>query len=67
MEIFLCIDPYVGTKYHLLSHVKYSKIKILNSIYPNFSKKLKNLLDHGKMRNLKGTTYDKIIRDGSNF
>ena len=64
---FLCIDPYVGTKYHLLSHVKYSKIKILNSIYPNFSKKLKNLLDHGRLKNLKGTRYDKIIRDGSKY
>jgi D-amino-acid oxidase len=64
---FLCIDPYIGTKYHLLSHVKYSKIKILNSVYPNFSKKLNKLLDYGKLENLKGTAYDKIIRDGSNY
>jgi len=64
---FLCIDPYAGTKYHLLSHVKYSKIKILNSIYPNFSKKLKNLLSYGKLKNLKRTRYDNIIRDGSKY
>ena len=64
---FLCIDPYAGTKYHLLSHVKYSKIKILNSIYPNFSKKFKSLLRYGKLKNLKGTKFNKIIRDGSKY
>ena len=25
---FLCLDPYLGTNYHLLSHVKYSKLEI---------------------------------------
>ena len=50
---FLCVDPYVGTKFHLLSHVSYSKIKIINSLYPNFSKRFNKLLSREKLKNLK--------------
>ena len=64
---FLCIDPYIGTKLHLLSHVKYSKIKIINSLYPNFEKKFNKLLKREKLRNLKGTKFKKIINDGSKY
>jgi len=64
---FLCIDPYIGTKYHLLSHVKYSKIKIINSFFPNFSKKFSKLLSYEKLKNLKGTKFKKIIEDGSKY
>ena len=64
---FLCIDPYVGTKFHLLSHVRYSKIKIINSLYPNFSKRFNKLLSHGRLKNLKKTKFSMIINDGLKY
>ena len=36
---FLCIDPYIGTNLHLLSHVKFSKIAVQNKKVYNFDKK----------------------------
>ena len=33
---FLCLDPYVGTKYHLLSSNKFSKIEITRRFYTRF-------------------------------
>ena len=35
---FLCLDPYVGTKYHLLSSNKFSKIEIKKVIFQNLSR-----------------------------
>ena len=35
---FLCLDPYAGTSYHLLSHVKHSKIKIIKIFQQDFKK-----------------------------
>ena len=46
---FLCIDPYIGTNLHLLSHVKFSKIVVQNKKIYNFDKKIllkKELLKH---------------------
>ena len=40
---FLCLDPYLGTKYHLLSSNKYSKIEIVKGLYPSFKSKKLNL------------------------
>ena len=37
---FLCLDPYAGTSYHLLSHVKHSKIKIIKNISARFPKNM---------------------------
>lgn len=41
---FLCIDPFLGTKFHLLSSNKYSKIEIKESYFPNFKSKKKLIL-----------------------
>ena len=63
---FLCIDPYLGTKYHLLSHVKYSKIEIKNSILGKFnnshSKKIGKFI---KIKNNKN--FIKYINDGKKY
>ena len=37
---FVNVDPYLGTKYHLLSHVKYSKLKIIKSYFSKFNKNM---------------------------
>ena len=39
---FVCIDPYLGTPYHLLSHVKYSKLKIIKKKFSKFPKMCEN-------------------------
>ena len=63
---FLCIDPYLGTKYHLLSHVKYSKLEIKNSILEKFnnshSKKIGKFI---KIKNNKN--FNKYINDGKKY
>ena len=40
---FVCVDPYLGTNYHLLSDVKLSKIETLISKFPNFKSNKKIL------------------------
>ena len=40
---FVCVDPYLGTKYHLLSDVKHSKLEVVKSLFPNFINKKKNI------------------------
>jgi len=64
---FLCMDPYMGTKYHLLSHVKYSKIKILKSTYNIFSKKYEKYLKSEHVKNVKISQFNKIIYDGIKY
>ena len=54
---FACLDPYLGTNYHLLSDVENSKIEIINSKFPNFKNKMKKFLD---------LNFDKRIKN-SNF
>jgi len=63
---FLCLDPYLGTNYHLLSHVKYSKLEIKNSIFPKF--KNKNLKRVGQFVKLKrNKRFIKYINDGKAY
>ena len=64
---FLCVDPYIGTKYHLLSHVKYSKIKILKSVFCNFPKKYKKYFKSQNKKNKKISQFNKVISDGTKY
>ena len=64
---FLCLDPYVGTSYHLLSHVKHSKIKIIKNISARFPKKYDDLLIKTKINNLKISRFQKFVKDGKKF
>jgi len=63
---FLCIDPYVGTNYHLLSHVKFSKIVIQNKKDYDFYKN-KSLLKNEVIKSLKISKFSKIIESGKNY
>ena len=43
MENFVCIDPYLGTNYHLLSDVKNSKLETKIGKFPFFNIKIKSI------------------------
>tara|TARA_Y100000768_G_C23958293_1_gene673940 strand:+ start:436 stop:1494 length:1059 start_codon:yes stop_codon:yes gene_type:complete len=64
---FLCIDPYLGTNFHLLSHVKYSKIKILRAKYYKFFNENKRMLKKEVIKNLDKSNFKKIVEHGSNY
>jgi hypothetical protein len=64
---FFCLDPYLGTRYHLLSSNKYSKIEIVKSLYPNFKSKKLNLVNNGLIKDLKYSRFLKIISHGKLF
>ena len=64
---FVCIDPYLGTPYHLLSHVKHSKLKIIKTKFSRFSKKYDIPLIKVKSTNIKISKFNKFIKDGSKY
>ena len=64
---FLCVDPYLGTPYHLLSHVKHSKIQIIKKKFCNFSKENNKQLIIEKKSNTKNSNFKKFIKDGSKY
>lgn len=64
---FICIDPYIGTNLHLISHVKYSKIKIINSYFPKFSRQYDRLLIKTKSKNIKKSKFNLFKKHGSKY
>ena len=62
---FVCLDPYLGTKYHLLSDVKYSKLEILHGKFPNFNHQNKKYINSGIIRNIKISQFKNFINHGS--
>lgn len=64
---FVCVDPYLGTNYHLLSHVKHSKLEIKKSTYPNFTHANKKYLNKGIIKDEKKSNFKSFIRDGKKF
>ncbi len=62
---FICLDPYIGTKFHLLSDVKNSKIEILKSKYPNFKNFKKKYLNGGVVKNKRISKFEKFIKHGA--
>ena len=64
---FLCLDPYIGTKYHLLSHVKFSKLKVIKGYYSKFPKRYDNKLIITKLKNIKESKFKDFINDGLKY
>ncbi len=64
---FICLDPYLGTKYHLLSSNKYSKIETRIGYLPNFKNTKKKYLNKGMIRNKKISYFDNFISHGSKY
>ena len=64
---FVCVDPYLGTDYHLLSDVKLSKLETVTSIFPNFKSNKKNFLNKGIIKNIKISRFKKFIVNSSEY
>jgi len=64
---FVNIDPYLGTSYHLLSNVNYSKIEVVEDIFPSFKSSKKKFLNKGIIRNIKISNFYNFIKDSQNF
>ncbi len=64
---FVCVDPYLGTKYHLLSDVKCSKLEIINSKIPNFKHKNKKFLNKGIIKNKSLSNFENFKKNSSRY
>ena len=64
---FVCLDPYLGTPYHLLSHVKYSKLNVIKKKFSKFPKKYDRALINTKSSDKKLSNFSKFIEDGAKY
>lgn len=64
---FVSLDPYLGTKYHLLSDVMHSKIEVIKGYYPKFKDKRKKYLNQGMLKLSKVTNFKKFILNSSKY
>ena len=64
---FVCIDPYLGTKYHLLSDVKNSKLETKVGKFPEFKHKNTRYLNSGIIRNLKASQFNNFIKRSTDY
>ena len=64
---FVCLDPYLGTNYHLLSDVKYSKIEVIKKNNPIFKSTKKKYLNDKINKNLKISNFRKFIKHSSHY
>jgi len=62
---FVCVDPYLGTNYHLLSDVKLSKLEIITGNFPIFKDKKKRYLNKGMIKNIKVSRFNQFIKRSS--
>ncbi len=64
---FVCVDPYLGTKYHLLSDVKLSKLETMIGKIPIFKNKNKKYLNKGIIKNIKISRFKRFIKRSSSY
>ena len=64
---FVCVDPYLGTNYHLLSDVKLSKLETITSKFPNFKSNKTKFLNKGIVKNIKFSKYHEFINRSSQY
>lgn len=64
---FVCVDPYLGTEYHLLSDVKYSKLEITKSLFPIFKNKNKKYLNRGLIKSKKNSNFYNFIENSKKY
>jgi hypothetical protein len=62
---FVCVDPYLGTNYHLLSDVKLSKLETKIGNFPIFKDKKKKYLNKGMIKNIKASRFNQFINRSS--
>ena len=64
---FLCIDPFLGTKFHLLSSNKFSKIEVKEGFFPKFNSRKKILINKGLIANKNLSGFKKYINHGKKY
>ena len=64
---FVCVDPYLGTNYHLLSDVKFSKLETTIGRFPLFKHKNKKFLNKGIIKNLKISKFNNFIKRSTDY
>jgi hypothetical protein len=64
---FVCVDPYIGTKYHLLSDVKLSKLETKIGKFPEFKNKNKKFLNKGIIKNINISRFKEFIDRSSKY
>jgi D-amino-acid oxidase len=64
---FVSLDPYLGTNYHLLSDVKFSKIEIIEDYFPRFKSSKKKFINKGIVKNIKVSRFNKFINNSKDF
>ncbi len=64
---FVCVDPYLGTNYHLLSDVKLSKLETKTGKIPLFKNKNKKYLNKGIIKNIKISRFKRFIKRSSSY
>ena len=64
---FVCVDPYLGTKYHLLSDVKFSKIEIIKKKSLDFKSNKIKYLNNKINNNIKISNFKKFIHNSSKY
>ena len=64
---FVCVDPYLGTNYHLLSDVKTSKLETVVGKFPIFSHKNKKYVNKGIIKNINISQFRNFIKRSSKY
>ena len=64
---FVCVDPYLGTNYHLLSDVKLSKLETKIGKFPIFKNKNKKYLNKGIIKNIRISRFKAFIKRSSAY
>ena len=64
---FLNFDPYIGTKFHLLSVVSKAKIEIIKNKFPIFKNNKKYLINKTKHKSLSVSNFKDFIDEGKKY
>ena len=64
---YVCVDPYLGTKYHLLSDVKLSKLETKIGKFPKFKNDNRKYLNKGIIKNIKISRFKEFIDRSSRY
>ena len=64
---FVCVDPYLGTNYHLLSDVKTSKLETVINKFPIFKHKNKKYVNKGIIKNINISQFKNFIKRSTKY
>ena len=64
---FVCIDPYLGTKYHLLSDVLHSKLEVFEGYDPRFKAHQKKLIDKNGINKVNKSNFNHFLSHSSEY